>query len=104
MLFVATHTHTPETCPADDPAAVHQLAREEHAKESGVKVLGSYVAPPEHVLYFILDSKDSASVVRFFRPLMKVGVTRVTPVQTLQESTGIFPLKSRGRGRRRARA
>lgn len=91
MLFIAIHTHTPETCPADNPIPVHQLADEKHIKDSGVKVLGSYVAPPEHILYFILEADDYAQIVRYLRPMMKIGTDRIVPVQTLAESTGIFP-------------
>ena len=91
MLFIATHEHTPELCPADDPAPVHQMANENHIRESGVKVLGSYIAPPEHTLFFVLEADDYAQVVRYFRPMMKIGVPQITPVQTLAESLGIFP-------------
>src|SRR3972149_7065458 len=41
MLFVVTHEHTPESCPADDPAPVHKMADENHIKESGRRA-----APP----------------------------------------------------------
>ncbi|MBI2166507.1 MAG: hypothetical protein HYU29_08940 [Chloroflexi bacterium] len=102
MLFVATHSHTPESCPVDDPVSLHQLAKEEHAKSCGVKVLGSYIASPEHTFYFVLEAQDYASVARFFRPVMKIGASRITPVQTLQEATGIFPVKSRRGGKRKA--
>lgn len=93
MLFVATHTHPPELCPVDNPVGVHQLADEQHIKESGVKVLGSYIAPPEHTLYFVLEAQEYAQVVKYFRPLMKIGTPRITPVQPLGESLGIFPTK-----------
>lgn len=94
MLFIATHTHEAESCPVEHPLPVHQMAREEHAKECGVKVLGSYIASPEHVLYVVLEAPDYVSVARFFRPLMKIGTAHITPVQTLQEATGIFPVGS----------
>lgn len=93
MLFIATHEHTPEACPADNPTQVHQMVNEEHIKESGVKVLGSYVAPPEHVLYFVLEADEYAQVVRYFRPLMKMGSVDIVPVQTIAEATGIFPTR-----------
>ncbi len=93
MLFIATHEHTPESCPADNPAAIHQLADDKHIKESGVKVLGSYVAPPEHVLYFVLEADEYAQVVRYFRPMMKMGSVDIVPVQTIAEATGIFPTR-----------
>ncbi len=103
MLFVAVHEHTPESCPADDPAPIHQLADEKHIKESGVKVLGSYIAPPEHTLYFILEANDYAQVVRYLRPMMRIGAPDIVPVQTLAEALGIFPKRAatRGRGRRK---
>ncbi|MBI2871681.1 MAG: hypothetical protein HYY00_00640 [Chloroflexi bacterium] len=104
MLFVATHTHAPESCPVNDPVSVHEMAKAEHAKECGVTVLGSYIAPPEHLMYFVLDASDYSSVVKFFRPLMKIGLPRITPVQTLEEATGIFPVTPRRGGRRRTRA
>ena len=91
MLFVIVHEHSPEMCPADNPAPVHALADEKHIKESGVKVLGSYIAPPEHTFYFVLEADDYAQVVRYFRPLMKIGGHDIVPVQTLAESLGIFP-------------
>jgi len=91
MLFVVTHEHTPESCPADDPAPVHKMADENHIKESGVKVLGSYVAPPEHVVYFVLEADDYAQVVRYLRPMMKIGTPDIVPVQTLAETAGMFP-------------
>ena len=93
MLFIATHEHTPEACPADNPTQVHQMVNEEHIKESGVKVRGSYVAPPEHVLYFVLEADEYAQVVRYFRPLMKMGSVDIVPVQTIAEATGIFPTR-----------
>lgn len=93
MLFIATHEHTPEACPADDPAQVHQMVNEEHIKASGVKLLGSYVAAPEHVLYFVLEADEYAQVVRYFRPMMKMGNVDIVPVQTVAEAMGIFPAR-----------
>lgn len=91
MLFVVTHRHTPELCPADELAPVHQMADEGHIRESGVTVLGSYVAPPEHIIYFVLEADDYAQVVRYFRPMMKIGTPDIVPVQTLPELLGILP-------------
>jgi len=91
MLFVVTHEHTPELCPADDPAPLHKLADESHIKESGVKVVGSYVAAPEHIFYLVLEADDYGQVVRYLRPIMNIGTSDIVPVQTLAESLGIFP-------------
>ena len=89
MLFVATHLHTPELCPSNDPELVKKtvsvLATKAHAEKSGVTVLGSYIAPEEHVLFFILESNDYGKIVDFFRPVMKMGTLKLTPVNTLGE-------------------
>jgi len=90
MLFVAIHQHTPEMCPADNPAPIHQLASEEHISASGVKVLGSYIAPPEHTLFVLLEADDYAQVVRYFRPIGKIGTLRIVPVLGLQEALRVL--------------
>ena len=91
MLFVAIHEHRAESCPADNPAPVNQLADDKHIKDAGVKVLASYIAPPEHTIFVVLEADDYASVVRYFRPMLLIGTPRIVPVQTLAESLGIFP-------------
>ncbi len=87
MLFVAIHTHTPELCPADSPEKIKKtvdiVASEKHAKKTGVKVLGSYSAPPDHTLFFVLEANDYDCVIDFFRPLMKLGTARIIPVGVL---------------------
>ncbi|MCH8284660.1 MAG: hypothetical protein IIC20_08795 [Chloroflexi bacterium] len=92
MLFVATHRHSAESCPSDNPVNVHELIRPEHAAECGVKVLGGYVAPPEHLIFHVLEADDYASIVKFYRPIMTMGDAEITPVQTLEEAAGIFPV------------
>ena len=91
MVFVVTHEHTPELCPSDDPAPVHKLADESHIKESGVEVLGAYVAPPEHTSYLILEAADYGHVVTYVRPMMKIGTTDIVPVQELSDTLSQFP-------------
>ncbi len=87
MLFVVTHTHTPELCPTDNPENVKKtvdlLAQENHVRKSKVKVLGSYIAPPEHTLYFILEADSYEAITEFLRPVMKIGTPRIVPVSPL---------------------
>ena len=94
MLFVATHVHTPELCPSNNPELVKKtvsvVASKAHAEKSGVKVLGSYIAPEEHVLFFIIESSDYAKIVDFFRPIMKMGTLKLTPVSTLESAVPKF--------------
>ena len=91
MLFVVTHEHTPELCPSDDPTPVHKLADENHIKESGVKVVGAYVAAPEHAFYLVLEADDYAQVVRYLRPMMKIGTPDIVPVLELSDTLSQFP-------------
>jgi len=94
MLFVATHVHTPELCPSNNPELVKKtvsvVASKAHAEKSGVKVLGSYIAPEEHVLFFIIESSDYTKIVDFFRPIMKMGTLKLTPVSTLESAVPKF--------------
>jgi len=90
VLFIAIHEHSPESCPIVDPSPIALLADEEHIRESGVKVLGSYTAPPEHTLFFVLEADGYSQLTRYFRPLMTIGTPRIVPVQTLSEAIAIF--------------
>lgn len=89
MLFVVTHTHTPESCPVEDPAAVEKLVQREHIQNSGLKVLGSYISPPEHTLFLVLEADDYSQVIRYLRPMMTIGSPRVYPVETLEKAIGV---------------
>ncbi len=94
MLFVVTHVHTPELCPSGDPKAVERtvgvVASDDHAKKTGVRVLGRYIAPPEHTLFFVIESDNYGKVVDFFTPLMKMGTPRITPVYALGKAIEKF--------------
>ena len=94
MLFVVTHKHTPELCPGDNPElmkkTVSVVASKAHAEKSGVKVLGSYIAAPEHVLFFIIESNDYGKIIDFFRPIMTMGTLRITPVSVLADTISKF--------------
>lgn len=79
--------HTPESCPSDDPEKAKKttglLSQESHAKESKVKVLATYIAPPEHTLFFILEADRYEPIIEFFRPSMKIGTSGIVPVSSL---------------------
>jgi len=94
MLFIAIHTHAPELCPAESPEVVKKtvdmVASEKHAKKTGVKVLGSYSAPPEHIHFFILEVNDYGNIIDFFRPMMKIGTARIIPVSELSKTVTKF--------------
>ena len=94
MLFVCTHTHTPELCPSDNAEMVKKtvgtMASKAHADKCGVKVNCSYIAPEEHLLYFVIEAGEYQRIVDFFRPVMKMGTLRVTPVSNLADAVPKF--------------
>ena len=93
MIFHVTHTHTPELCPSGNPEKVKKtvgvVASDAHAKDVGVNVLGRYISPTEHILFFIVEADNYEAVTEYLRPMMKMGTPRITPVSILGE--GIKP-------------
>ncbi len=93
MIFHIMHTHTPELCPSDNPedvaSTVGIVASDSHAQKVGVTVLGRYISPTEHILFFIVEADNYEAVTEYLRPMMKMGTPRITPVSVLGE--GIKP-------------
>ncbi|MFQ6134273.1 MAG: DUF3303 domain-containing protein [Nitrososphaerales archaeon] len=89
-MFLIRHTHSPERCPGSKGAGagkefLKSLSEEEASKE-GVKIIGSYIAPTEHTLVFIVDAENLRKVEGFtFDRLALVGETKITPVLTIKE-------------------
>ena len=94
MLFHITHIHTPELCPSDNPEKIKEtvsvVESEEHAKETGVKVLGRYIAPTEHRLFFIVEAESYEAITDFLKPMMKMGTPRITPISELGKAIKPF--------------
>lgn len=85
MLDMVIHSHRGPECPIDDPAPVEKVASDEHAAACGVKVLGQYVSPPEHRLFFILEADNYEKIIMFLHPLAKIGTNRIHPIADLRE-------------------
>lgn len=97
MLFMAVLKHSPENCfarpenvKADEE--VRKILRkmvqgkEEIEKETGVKVIGSYLNPNEHVFYFIFETSNYGGVHRFLSgPLITHHEAKITPVLALDQ-------------------
>jgi hypothetical protein len=65
VLFVITHQHPIASCMADDPGPLQTMLSAEHVQATGVRVLGDYIAPPEHRLFLVVEADEYAQVVRF---------------------------------------
>ena len=61
----------------------------EFAEKCGVKVLSSWIAVPEHTMYFVLEADSYDSVVKYFEPIMRTGTARVTPVLEYAKAVGL---------------
>jgi hypothetical protein len=99
MLFHIEHIHTPELCPSNNPKRIEEtvsvLASDEHAKETGEKVLERYIAPTEHCLFFIVESESYEAITDFLETMMKMGTPRITPVSELGKAIKPFLEKKR---------
>lgn len=84
-LFIVHHQHSPETCPARDPAKgtmlLNHLSRPSAARH-GVLIKGEAVAQGSHSLFFIAEAADEAILQAFLAPLRQAGDVEVTAAMT----------------------
>lgn len=84
-LFIVHHQHSPETCPARDPAngtmLLNHLSRPSAARH-GVLIKGEAVAQGSHSLFFIAEAADEAILQAFWAPLRQAGDVEVTAAMT----------------------
>jgi len=89
MLFHVEQFHTHETCPAGNPELIKKtygkVVLPEHARKTGVKLLGAYADAPAHTVYFIVEADSVEKVGTFLLPLLKLGSAEITPVTDLVE-------------------
>tara|TARA_B100001971_G_scaffold181668_1_gene178496 strand:- start:562 stop:843 length:282 start_codon:yes stop_codon:yes gene_type:complete len=83
MIFLAIHTHLPENCIIDNPEEIKKFRAalsEEEAIKNGCRLISVYVSPTEHVDYIIFETKEHENMLSFLKPLIKLGITEVKPV------------------------
>jgi hypothetical protein len=81
-LFVVTHQHDAETCPAGDPQMAPMLLQHlspSNAASFGVSIHSEAVVDGGHTLYLILDAPDGESVERYMTPFAMAGSVEVQP-------------------------
>lgn len=81
-LFVAIHQHTPERCPAGDPAMGPALLGHLSppiAAQYGVSVQAEAVANDKHTLYLIAEAADEEQLRRYLAPFAQAGSVEVLP-------------------------
>lgn len=84
-LFIVHHQHSPETCPARDPAKgamlLNHLSRPS-AAHHGVIIKGEAVVRGSHSLFFIAEAADETVLQAFLTPLRQAGEVEVMAAST----------------------
>jgi hypothetical protein len=90
MLFHVTHTHTWESCPYHDPekakatfgAALSGIA------DTGAKLVGAWVDPPAHKMFFVIDAETVQQVEAAMAPIIDIGLAETRPVSDAADVVG----------------
>ena len=84
-LFIVRHQHSPETCPARDPAKaatlLNHLSRPSAARH-GVVIQGEAVVRGTHSLFFIAEAADETGLQAFLAPFRQAGEVEVMAAST----------------------
>ena len=87
-LFVVTHRHEQERCPAGDPAMGPMLLRRlsaEGAERFGVTIHAEAMIDGAHTLTMIVDGPDHAKVTEFMAPFAQGGSVSVQPANRCEQ-------------------
>jgi hypothetical protein len=86
-LFVAIHQHTPERCPARDPAmgpALLSHLSPATAGQYGVTLQAEAVANNRHTLYLVTEAGDEEQLRRYLAPFAQAGSVEVLPASSCE--------------------
>ena len=76
MLFHIKQSHAPADCPYEGGGSKSLF--DENAP--GIKLVGYYLAFPQHTTFLVVETDDVANLQRFLRPGHKVCTAEITPV------------------------
>jgi hypothetical protein len=76
MLFHIKQSHAPADCPYGKGGSRSLFDKD----ADGVKLLGYWLAFPEHTTYLIVESNEVASLQAFLKPGASVCTAEITPV------------------------
>lgn len=76
MLFHIKQTHAPADCPYGKGGS--RSLFDESAP--GVKLIGYWLAFPQHEVYLVVETDDAANLQAFLRPGARTCVAEITPV------------------------
>ncbi len=76
MLFHIKQTHAPEHCPYGKGGSPGLFDRE----APGIKLIGYYLAFPQHTLFFVVETDDVRHLQAFLKPGTGISTAEITPV------------------------
>ena len=76
MLFLAIQSHTPENCPLNDPNCSPLF----DLKVPNVEIKAMYASPPEHKLYFIIETDSYEAIQQMFQSGMTRSSVEIKPI------------------------
>ena len=81
MLFHATLTHTPESCPGSHGSGPKVRDWPARAKEVGVELIAAGTCAPAHTIFFFVETDDMSKLNELFRPIMGLSKADIIPVE-----------------------
>ncbi len=101
-LYYVRHQHTPETCPAKDPAMGKMLLKHlgtANARKYGVDLLADAVLDGQHTLGVIAETEDREYLENFMVPFAQAGSVEIIEASTCEavvERRGCDPVPTSG--------
>ena len=85
MLFQATLTHSPESCPGPrgGPPVTDWPAR---AAEVGIDLISAVQCQMSHSQYFVVETDEYTKLHEFFMPFQGIATADFTPVRDLMSA------------------
>ena len=85
MLFQATLTHSPESCPGPrgGPPVTDWPAR---AAEVGIDLISAVQCQMSHSQYFVVETNEYTKLHEFFMPFQGIATADFTPVRDLMNA------------------
>ena len=79
MLFHATTTHAPESCPLAQTGTRQDWSA--RANEAGITLISGVSSQPSHTQYFIVETDDVEKLQAFFRSGLGWSTADIRPVR-----------------------
>jgi Domain of unknown function (DUF3303) len=86
-LFFVRHSHTPETCPAKDPAMAQALLQHldrTNARRYGIEFQAEAVLDAQHTLVLLAESEDVSFLQDYMAPFREAGSVEIFPASTCE--------------------